>query len=110
MSNSPTVTINGGPTCTLYDEEDVKTVFESETPFEPGEHIEEWVVDTIDYELDYILSRDEYVLRAYVYFTGTTPDGGGSISEEVLHLSGWGRTGNIITSEGIGIVYERRAY
>lgn len=106
--DNPTVTVNGDEH-ELYDERDVKTVFEDDTPFAPGEQFEEWLVDSIDYELDYHNSRDAYILRAYVYFTGVTPDSGDIIDESILNLPGWRRRDNLLTDEGIGIVYEKDA-
>lgn len=111
MSSNPTVTINGSGNHELTRREDVKKVFEAETPFAPDERIGEWVVEDIDYELDYITnSREAYVLRAHVFFESITPEGGGHIKESDLHVGGWGRVSEVITSNGVGIVYEREAH
>ena len=106
MHKDPIVRVIGEEV-TVHDDDDVRTVFERYTGITEGDSIEEFDVETIDFELDYDKGREQHVLRAHVYLDPITPDGmAAHVNDDDLVVEGWQRVSYMSGNGTFGVVYE----
>lgn len=105
-TEDPTVERNGS-TITLHDDNDVLDLFERDAGFTIGDQIEELVVDTIDAELDYNFTDEQYVLRCYVYYQPLEAlDSMAWVPTEQLEVQHWTQDSNMLGDNQLCIIYE----
>lgn len=111
MSEYPTIMV-GGEHMEIRDRTDVRDAFTRAAGFDVGDAVEEYTVDAIDAEFDYIQS-DSYEgdeLRVYAYFDPITPNGQSAVvGNDDLHVPGWVRDEYMTSGDGVlGVVYKWR--
>ena len=102
-------TLNGR-TVTLYDNDDVHSVFKEESGFQEGKQIEEFDIKGIDAILNVITTEEKRTLvpEVIIYFEPVTDRDGAWTTIDKITVTMWTQTDIMVTSDGIlGIKYER---